>query len=80
MVFENTSKMLAFSSASYTFENLYKTYNEWTEKIINKENVLTSNQGYYFGKTKLIHFICKTNCALVLILYVFKKYDVQNFL
>ena len=37
MVFENTSKMLAFSSASYTFENLYKTYNEWTEKIINKE-------------------------------------------
>ena len=36
-VFENTSKMLAFSSASFTFENLYKTYNEWTEKIINNE-------------------------------------------
>ena len=33
MVFENTSKMLAFSSASFTFENLYKTYTEWTEKI-----------------------------------------------
>jgi hypothetical protein len=37
MVFENTSKMLAFSSASYTFENLYKTYNEWLEKIISKD-------------------------------------------
>jgi hypothetical protein len=37
MIFENTSKMLAFSSASFTFENLYKTYNEWTEKILNKE-------------------------------------------
>ena len=37
LVFENTSKMLAFSSASFTFENLYKTYNEWTEKIINNE-------------------------------------------
>jgi hypothetical protein len=33
MVFENTSKMIALSSASYTFENLYKTYNEWCEKI-----------------------------------------------
>jgi hypothetical protein len=37
MVFENTSKMLAFSSASFTFENLYKTYNEWIEKITNNE-------------------------------------------
>jgi len=37
MVFENTSKMLAFSSASFTFENLYKTYNEWTNKILDKE-------------------------------------------
>ena len=26
MVFENDSKMIALSSASYTFENLYKTY------------------------------------------------------
>lgn len=33
MVFENTSKMIALSSASYTFENLYKTYLEWCEKI-----------------------------------------------
>ena len=37
MVFENTSKMIALSSASYTFENLYKTYNEWCEKINSKE-------------------------------------------
>ena len=36
-VFGNTSKMLAFSSASYTFENLYKTYKEWSEKITNNE-------------------------------------------
>ena len=36
-VFGNTSKMLAFSSASYTFENLYKTYREWSEKITNNE-------------------------------------------
>jgi hypothetical protein len=33
MVFENTSKMIALSSASYTFENLYKTYREWCDKI-----------------------------------------------
>jgi hypothetical protein len=36
-VFENTSKMIALSSASYTFENLYKTYTEWSEKIYSKE-------------------------------------------
>ncbi len=33
MVFENKSKMIALSSASYTFENLYKTYKEWVGKI-----------------------------------------------
>ena len=37
MVFQNTSKMIALSSASYTFENLYKTYMEWSEKINSKE-------------------------------------------
>ena len=37
MVFENTSKMIALSSASYTFENLYKTYLEWIEKITSKQ-------------------------------------------
>ena len=37
MVFENDSKMIALSSASYTFENLYKTYKEWTDKINSNE-------------------------------------------
>jgi len=36
-VFENNSKMIALSSASFTFENLYKTYQEWTEQIYKKE-------------------------------------------
>jgi len=38
MKFENDSKMIALSSASYTFENLYKTYCDWKEKIYNPEN------------------------------------------
>jgi hypothetical protein len=42
MVFENNSKMIALSSASYTFENLYKTYNEWIEKIQSNENTEAS--------------------------------------
>lgn len=33
IVFENNSKMIALSSASYTFENLFKTYSEWSNKI-----------------------------------------------
>ena len=37
MVFENNSKMIALSSASYTFENLYKTYKEWSGKIYSQE-------------------------------------------
>jgi hypothetical protein len=37
MIFENDSKMIALSSASYTFENLYKTYKEWLNKIYEKE-------------------------------------------
>jgi len=37
MVFENNSKMIALSSASYTFENLYKTYGEWMGNIKNEE-------------------------------------------
>lgn len=36
-VFKNTSKMIALSSASYTFENLYKTYKEWCDNIYSKE-------------------------------------------
>jgi hypothetical protein len=37
MQFKNTSKMIALSSASYTFENLYKTYKEWCDNIYSKE-------------------------------------------
>jgi hypothetical protein len=33
MEFENNSKMIALSSASYTFENLYRTYREWEANI-----------------------------------------------
>jgi len=43
MVFENNSKMIALSSASYTFENLYKTYKEWTDKIYHPEKDQTSS-------------------------------------
>ena len=39
MVFVNDSKMIALSSASYTFENLYKTYKEWIDKIYSKEEL-----------------------------------------
>ena len=35
MQFENNTKMIALSSASYTFENLYKTYRDWVDKIYN---------------------------------------------
>ena len=37
MIFENNSKMIALSSASYTFENLYKTYKDWSNKIYSPE-------------------------------------------
>ena len=37
VVFDNNSKMIALSSASYTFENLYKTYKEWVQNIYSKE-------------------------------------------
>jgi len=39
MVFKNNSKMIALSSASYTFENLYKTYQEWSHKIYDEKDV-----------------------------------------
>lgn len=34
MVFANDAKMIGLSSASYTFENLYKTYKKWSEQIM----------------------------------------------
>lgn len=38
-IFPNTSRMIALSSASYTFENLYKVYTEWVENIYSKDAV-----------------------------------------
>ena len=35
--FENNSKMSALSSASFSFENLYKTYKEWMNNIYSDE-------------------------------------------
>lgn len=37
--FENNTKMICLSSASYTFENLYETYREWTEQITSDKPV-----------------------------------------
>jgi len=47
MVFENNSKMIALSSASYTFENLYKTYSEWVDKIYSDEE---SDASYFISQ------------------------------
>jgi len=48
--FENNSKMICLSSASYTFENLYKTYSEWSNKIYSKDvldsSYFISQMGY----------------------------------
>lgn len=50
MVFENKSKMIALSSASYSFENLYKTYKEWMGNIysddILESKYFISQMGY----------------------------------
>lgn len=35
LTFPNQSRMIALSSASYTFENLYKVYSEWMDNILN---------------------------------------------
>lgn len=50
-VFPNKSKMIALSSASYTFENLYKTYKEWVGNIYSDDEVkdatyFVSQMGY----------------------------------
>ena len=36
-IFENTSQMLALSSASYTFEHLFRVYQQWSHLIENPE-------------------------------------------
>ena len=48
MGFENNSKMVALSSASYTFENLYKTYKDWTSKIYKPE--LAGDSSYFISQ------------------------------
>lgn len=42
MVFTNNSKMIGLSSASYTFENLYRTYQEWVNQITSAEKAESS--------------------------------------
>lgn len=42
MVFTNNSKMIGLSSASYTFENLYRTYQEWINQITSAEKAESS--------------------------------------
>tara|TARA_E500000081_G_scaffold155367_2_gene195969 strand:- start:2121 stop:3953 length:1833 start_codon:yes stop_codon:yes gene_type:complete len=42
MIFENKSKMIALSSASFSFENLYKTYKEWMVNIYSGEENVSS--------------------------------------
>ena len=50
MVFENDSKMIALSSASYTFENLYRQYQEWVAQIYGEQKTeatyFVSQMGY----------------------------------
>ena len=48
MKFENNSKMIALSSASYTFENLYKTYQDWTSKIYKAKE--TDESSYFISQ------------------------------
>ncbi len=42
MVFTNNSKMIGLSSASYTFENLYRTYQEWVAQITSADKAESS--------------------------------------
>ena len=58
MVFENKSKMIALSSASYSFENLYKTYKEWMGNIYSDDlldsKYFISQMGYDSVPTDMI--------------------------
>tara|TARA_Y100000593_G_C4311526_1_gene338622 strand:+ start:88 stop:1914 length:1827 start_codon:yes stop_codon:yes gene_type:complete len=47
MVFDNDSKMIALSSASYTFENLYKTYKDWGNHIYDEQQ---SDSSYFISQ------------------------------
>jgi len=50
IIFENDSKMIALSSASYTFENLYRTYKDWGNHIYedkqSESSYFISQMGY----------------------------------
>jgi hypothetical protein len=46
-VFPDTAKMIALSSASYTFENLYKVYCKWIENI-NEKRPYDPEEGKFF--------------------------------
>jgi len=48
IVFSNDTKMIALSSASYTFENLYKTYSDWVSKIEKPNN--ESDASYFVSQ------------------------------
>jgi hypothetical protein len=48
MVFTNDSKMIALSSASYTFENLYRQYKEWINRIYDKDD--TKEAKYFISQ------------------------------
>lgn len=40
MVFPSSSRMVCLTSASYTFENCYKTFQEWTENILSEDKIV----------------------------------------
>ena len=46
--FENKTRMIALSSASYTFENLFRTYKDWRQKIQSEEKV--DNATYFISQ------------------------------
>jgi hypothetical protein len=47
-IFTSTAKMIALSSASYTFENLYKTYSEWLANIADESK--TEGASYFVSQ------------------------------
>ncbi|WP_339813033.1 terminase large subunit domain-containing protein [Zunongwangia profunda] len=56
--FTNNSKMIALSSASFSFENLFKTYKEWMNNIYSEEiqqsNYFISQMGFNSIPTDMI--------------------------
>lgn len=46
--FSNSSRMICLTSASYTFENAYKVYSEWYDKIYSEDVIRDGKDGSYF--------------------------------